>query len=187
MNDETRLRQEAEQALSEAELLYSADEVEAAFDRMASEITAALADKNPIVLCLMIGAVIPVGKLLPRLQFPLQLEYIHATRYRGETTGKDLSWIKKPDATLDGRTVLIVDDILDEGITMSAIIEECNEAHAAEIYTAVLVDKQIERSKEFKKADFTGLTVPDRYVFGYGMDYKGYLRNCSGIYAVKHT
>ena len=185
MNVNSELQKEIEQVFAEAELLYSADEVDAAINKMAREISQALKDKNPVVLCLMIGAVIPVGKLLPKLQFPLQLEYVHASRYRGETSGGDIDWIKRPALDLQGRVVLIIDDILDEGITLAAIIDECHKLGASDIYTAVLVDKQIEHGKNIQKADFTGLTVPDRYVFGCGMDYKSYLRNYPGIYAVK--
>ena len=185
MNDSTTLKQEVEQVLSHADLLYSTTEVESAIDNMATAITHQLRDKNPLVLCLMLGAVIITGRLLPRLNFSLQLEYIHLSRYRGETTGGALSWIRKPDAMVKGRTVLIVDDILDDGITLNSIIEECNKAGAIEIYTAVLVDKQIDTPRQLEKADFTGLTIPNRYVFGYGMDYKEYLRNCAGIYAVQ--
>ncbi len=186
MDDLDSHKKEAERVLSEADLLYSAAEVDAAINTMAQDITRTLSDKNPIVLCLMVGAVIPVGKLLPLLQFPLQLEYVHATRYRGETAGGKIEWIKKPDIDMSGRTVLIVDDILDEGITLASIIEKCQNASAEKIYTAVLADKKIEKQKAIEKADFTGLTVPDRYVFGCGMDYKKYLRNCPGIYAVKN-
>ncbi len=185
MSEELSLQREAGQVLANADLLYPAAEVEQAIERMAGEITAVLRDRNPLVLCPMIGAMVFAGRLLPRLDFLLEVAYIHATRYRGETTGGELHWIHKPPATVTGRTLLVVDDILDEGNTMRAIVEECRRAGAAGIYTAVLADKQIDRPKEFPRADFTGLTVPNRYVFGYGMDYKGYLRNCAGIYAVK--
>ncbi|TAJ96042.1 MAG: hypoxanthine-guanine phosphoribosyltransferase [Gammaproteobacteria bacterium] len=184
LDDRQALRKDAGQVLAAADLLYPAAEVEQAIERMAGEITAVLRDKNPLVLCPMIGAMVFAGRLLPRLDFLLEVAYIHATRYRGETTGGELHWIHKP-ATVTGRTLLVVDDILDEGNTMRAIVEECRRAGAAGIYTAVLADKQIDRPKEFPRADFTGLAVPNRYVFGYGMDYKGYLRNCAGIYAVK--
>ena len=176
---------EIETVMAEAELLHSTAAVEAAIDRMAKEITARLAKKNPVVLCLMIGAVIPVGMLLPRLDFPLQIDYVHATRYQGKTSGGEITWLKNPGMDLTGRTVLIVDDILDQGITLASIVAECKKMNAAEIYTAVLADKKIGKSRMIEKADFTGLTVPNRYVFGYGMDYKGYLRNAPGIYAVK--
>jgi len=170
---------------AEADLIYSSTEVEAAIVKMSQEITVALEDKNPIVLCLMIGGIVPTGKLLPLLNFPLQIEYIHATRYQGETDGGTLHWIRKPTISLQDRHVLIIDDILDEGKTLMAIVEECKNNQAKTIQTAVLVDKQLNRERIFEKADFTGLTVPDRYVFGYGMDYKEYLRNAPGIFAVK--
>jgi hypoxanthine phosphoribosyltransferase len=170
---------------SEADLIYSSAEVEAAIEKMAEEITLVLADKNPVILCLMIGGVVPTGKLLPLLDFPLQVEYVHATRYQGEINGGTLHWIRKPTISLQDRHVLIVDDILDEGNTLAAMVEECESNQAKTIQTAVLADKQLNRERRFEKADFTGLTVPNRYLFGYGMDYKEYLRNAPGIYAVK--
>ena len=170
---------------AEADLIFSSAEVEAAIVKMSQEITVVLEDKNPIVLCLMIGGIVPTGKLLPLLNFPLQMEYVHATRYQGETDGGTLHWIRKPTISLQDRHVLIIDDILDEGKTLMAIVEECKSNQAKTIQTAVLVDKQLNRERIFEKADFTGLTVPDSYVFGYGMDYKEYLRNAPGIFAVK--
>ncbi len=176
---------EIKRVQAEADLIHSSEAVEAAIEKMGREITAVLSDKNPVILCLMIGGVIPTGKLIPLLDFPLQIEYIHATRYQGETSGGDLRWIRKPAISLQDRHVLIIDDILDQGTTLMAIVEECKNNQAKTIHTAVLVDKQLNRERSFKKADFTGVTVPDRYVFGYGMDYKDYLRNAPGIYAVK--
>lgn len=173
------------QVQAEADLIYSYEEVEAAIKKMSQEITAVLADKNPVILCLMIGGIIPTGKLLPLLNFPLQVEYVHVSRYRGGTCGGALHWIRKPTISLQDRHVLIVDDILDEGTTLMAIVGECKNNQAKTIHTAVLADKQLNKERSFKKADFTGVTVPDRYVFGYGMDYKEYLRNAPGIYAVK--
>ena len=152
---------------------------------MTREINVAVEYKNPLILCIMIGGVILSRKLFPLLNFPLQLEYGQETRYQGETNGGALHWIRKPTISLQGRHVLIVDDILDEGTTLTAMIKECENNQAKSIYTAVLADKQLDRERILKKADFTGLTVPNRYLFGYGMDYKEYLRNAPGIYAVK--
>ncbi len=179
------LKEEAEEVLSEAELLYSAEQVESALDSIANNIQNRLAKENPIILCPMIGGIVITGQLITRLAFPLEVDYIHASRYRGKTTGNDLVWFRKPQTNMADRTVLIVDDILDEGITLEKIKQACEDAGARRIYTAVLVEKQINKPRTLKHADFTGLTVPDRYVFGYGMDYKGYLRNCRGIYAVR--
>ncbi len=177
---------QAAEALATAEQLYSRSEVEQTLDRMALEITARLSGTDPIVLCVLNGALIPMGQLLTRLSFPLRQDYIHASRYRGETTGTELEWIGRPSTSLRGETVLVVDDILDEGITLLEIVRACQDAGAESVWTAVLVEKLHDRGNGFK-ADFVGLEVDDRYVFGFGMDYKGYLRNAAGIYAVKRT
>ena len=174
---------EADEAYRSADRLFDLDQVERAIDKLGSQITEALADKDPIVLCVMNGGLIPAGRLLTRLEFPLWLDYIHATRYRGATVGGVLHWIKKNSVPLDDRIVLIVDDILDEGITLAAIAEYCTDEGARQVLSVVVVEKLHDRSNGFK-ADFVGLQVEDRYVFGYGMDYKGYLRNAPGIYAV---
>lgn len=175
---------EVRQTLEEADCLFTHDQVQVALDRMSVEITEKLGDANPLVLSVMTGGIIPAGHLLTRLDFPLQLDYIHATRYRGETSGGKLNWIVKPAFEIKGRSVLIIDDIYDEGITLSEIVEYCSVEGAAEVYTAVLVEKNHAR-KEQLKADFIGVQTEDRYLFGYGMDYRGYLRNAPGIFAVK--
>lgn len=165
--------------------LYSTQEVGQALDRMADDISIALKDKNPVLLCVMIGGLVPMGNLLPRLDFPLEVDYVHATRYMGETTGGDLVWRAKPFVSLEGRTVLIVDDILDEGVTLAAIVREVKAMGAKEVLTAVLVNKLNRRSPEgLMAADFVGLTVDNHFVFGYGMDYDEYLRNAPGIFVV---
>jgi hypoxanthine phosphoribosyltransferase len=172
--------------LAEADQLYSATEVQQAVDAMAVEITNKLENTNPLVLCVMVGGLIPAGWLLSRLNFPLNMDYIHATRYRGNTSGGKLHWIAKPSMPLKDRVVLIIDDILDEGITLKEIVKDCEVQGAKEIYTAALVEKKHNRNNGYK-ATFIGLEVEDRYVFGCGMDYKGYLRNLSGIYAVNEN
>jgi hypoxanthine phosphoribosyltransferase len=173
----------AEQVLAAAQPLYSQAEVERALDRLAVEIGAKLRTRNPILLCVLNGALIPMGHLLTRLDFPLRHDYIHATRYRGGTSGSELEWIARPKTSLAGETVLIIDDILDEGVTLAGIVDACRTAGAKAVYTAVLVEKRHARGNGFS-ADFVGLEVDDRYVFGFGMDYKGFLRNAAGIFAV---
>lgn len=177
--------EDAQRVLQGAIPLYSKAEVEQAILRMAREIEQALGDRNPLVLCVMNGGLIPAGKLVPELNFPLQLDYIHATRYHGRTSGSDLHWRAEPQQELQDRVVLVIDDILDEGITLDKIVEYCREQGAREVYTAVLVEKLHERKPGMQHADFTGLQVEDLYVFGYGMDYKNYLRNAPGIFAVR--
>jgi len=172
--------------LAEADLLRSKEEVEAALDEMAQAITARLSDTMPVVYSIMNGGLVVAGQLLTRLEFPLEQGYMHATRYRGEVVAQaDLQWQAMPSVPMEGRTVLIVDDIFDEGYTLQAVVEACKAQGAKEVLTAVLIDKQHERKAPGMTVDFAGLTVEDRYVFGYGMDYRGYWRNAPGIYAVK--
>ena len=173
------------QIRDEAAILHGPEAVAKALDRMAEEIAAALDGTLPIVLCVLNGGIIPAGRLLSRLAFPLETDYLHATRYRGETRGsQEIAWLCKPHLPLQGRTVLLIDDILDEGHTLKAIIEFCRDAGAAKVYSAVLVEKCHTRRVAGMNADFVGLAVEDRYVFGCGMDYKGYLRNLNGIFTL---
>ena len=175
--------QQAAAVLANADCCYTRQQIEQAIDQMAQQITRQLGDKNPLLLCVMTGGLIITGDLLLRLDFPLHYDYIHATRYAGKTRGSELNWITRPHTSLNGRHVLIVDDILDEGITLKELIKFCEAENVSSVSTAVLVNKIHDR-KHLDTADFIGLTVEDRYVFGYGMDYKGYLRNVPGIYAV---
>ena len=169
----------------EATCLFTTKEIEAALDRMAIKIHHQLNDKNPVILCVMIGGLVPMGNLLPRLDFPLEVDYVHATRYCGEITGGELHWKVRPSVNLKDRTVLIVDDILDGGVTLAAIVAEIKSLGAADVYTAVLVDKHQKRVEGgLSHADFVGLEIDDHYIFGYGMDYNEYLRNAPGIFVV---
>lgn len=179
--------EEAIEVLARAEPLYGAEEVERALDAMALAIHRQLGGKNPVVLAVMTGGIVPTGRILPRLRCPLELDYIHVTRYGDGLRGGQLEWISKPRTVLHNRAVLVIDDILDEGVTLKAIRDHCHGQGASEVHTAVLVDKCHDRVKSLPAATFTGLYVEDRYVFGAGMDYKGYLRNVPGIYAVTET
>lgn len=174
--------QQAWKVFEQADLVHSADAVESALDAMGVAITSKLSDTNPLLVCILTGGVVPFGKLLPRLQFPLTIDYVHATRYGDRLHGGQLHWISGPHQDPKDRTVLLVDDILDEGTTLAGIEERYRGDGARVVYKAVLVTKDRQRPNEVH-IDFPGLTVPDRYVFGYGMDYKGYLRNAPGIYA----
>jgi hypoxanthine phosphoribosyltransferase len=176
------MQNEIENVRATAELLHNKAEIEAALDSMAEACNQLLADRNPLVLAVMNGGLVVAGQLLTRLTMPLTLDTINASRYQNKTVGNDIEWLYKPRTSLKDRTVLLVDDILDAGITLAAIYDYCVEQGASSVYTAVLLDKKLPQSKPIT-ADFIGLSVEDRYVFGYGMDYKGYWRNAEGIYA----
>ncbi len=136
---------EMREIMDNADCLITQQEVELALDRMAAEITHDLGDKLPVFYCVMNGGLITTGHLLTRLGFPLEVDYLHATRYRGGLRGSELFWRVSPEVPMAGRHVVIVDDILDEGATLAAILAYCREAGAASIATAVLVDKQHDR------------------------------------------
>lgn len=168
--------------------LYNFTEINEALDRMALEITHKLKDANPLMLCVMTGALVPMGHLLTRLHFPLEIDYIHAIRYRGTNRGGDLHWLVEPHKSLKDRTVLIVDDIMDGGLTLAAILDYCRQAEAKEIYSVVMVSKKRKREPNVNfEPDFVGVETEDKYLFGFGLDYEEYLRNVPGIYAVDQT
>lgn len=181
MNPATR---QAWELLQRGELLYGRHDVDAALDRLAREINATLADSFPVALCVMGGAVIFAGQLLPRLEFPLEFDYLHATRYGDTTQGGRIEWPVLPRKNLTGRVALLMDDILDEGHTLAAARDRLLELGAARVVIAVLAEKDLGRAKPIQ-ADHVGLRLPDRYVFGMGMDAYGLWRNLPGIYALK--
>ena len=170
---------------SKSTCLFSKSEVDAALDNMATALSYRFSHQDPVFLCVVVGGIVMLGNLLPRLNFPLEVDYVHATRYGKGTSGKELAWKVYPDTELKDRTVVIVDDILDGGITLKAITDYCHQQQARSVTTAVLVDKPNARLTEgIQQADFSGLDIENHYVFGFGMDYKGYLRNAPGIYMV---
>ncbi|MBE0484094.1 MAG: hypoxanthine-guanine phosphoribosyltransferase [Bacterioplanes sp.] len=171
--------------MAEADCLKTAAQVDDALQTMAAAIEARLADSMPVVYAIMNGGLVMAGRLLSQLNFPLEQGYLHATRYRGETTGTDLQWQAPPSIPMEGRTVLILDDIFDEGNTLAEVVKACHQQGAKEVLTAVLVNKLHDRKNTELQIDFVGMDVEDRYVFGCGMDYRGYWRNANGIYAVK--
>lgn len=179
--------EEIKRALAQADCLAGPAEVEAALEAMAAAITERLGDSDPLIYCVMNGGLIVAGRLIARLRFPLQVAYLHATRYGQQLRGQSLlDWRVRPTRDLAGRTILVIDDILDEGHTLDAICRHLHDEGAAAVFTAVLVHKLHERkARPGMRADFTGLDLPDRYLFGCGMDYRGYWRNAPGIYALK--
>ena len=176
--------QKAWEVLRGADLVCSEAQARAAVERLGSEITARLHSAMPLVLCVMGGGVVLTGQLLPRLGFPLELDYIHVTRYAGETRGGDLQWRVEPRAGVHSRTVLLLDDVLDEGHTLAAVRERLLRQGAKEVLIAVFCDKDLGRPKPVK-ADFVGVVLPNRYLFGFGMDVNDAWRNLPAVYALK--
>lgn len=177
-------RHETQAMLDHATLLFGKEECQAALQRVADEITRDLGDKYPLLLPVMGGAVVFTGQLLPLLRFPLDFDYVHVSRYGDKLQGGNFNWKRMPDeAQIKGRHVVVLDDILDEGQTMHAIQTKLLEMGAASCRAAVFANKLIDKEKP-TQGDYVGLDVPNRYVFGYGMDAAGCWRNLGEIYAL---
>ncbi len=169
--------------LPHSDEIVPATAIQAALDRMAREITARLAHSNPLVITVMNGGLVFAGQLLPRLAFALDCSYVHVRRYGAGTEGGELVWIAGPEEPVKDRTVLLLDDILDEGRTLATIRSRLLEQGAMEVLTAAFALKE-RKAKAAITADFTGVRVPDRFVFGFGMDIAGRWRNLPSIRAL---
>jgi hypoxanthine phosphoribosyltransferase len=178
--------EEAWRILETADEVCSADCVRVEVARMAKEITARLGERQPLVLAVMRGSVIFAGQLLPQLRFPLQFDYLDVTRYGASTVGGEIAWKVSPGTAVAGRAILVVDDILDEGHTLAAVRAKLLEAGATEVYIAVFSQKETGRAKPVH-ADFVGIALPNRYVFGFGMDVHGVWRNLPAVYALRQS
>ena len=178
------LTSEIRQVVEDAECLHDLSTVRKAIKRLGQEITANLKSENPLVLSVLNGGIFFTSELLLELPFPLELDSIKAGRYQGAIQGGHMQWQVEPTISVAGRTILVLDDILDEGITLAEIHRYLEEKGARRIVSAVLVDKDLGRTKPYR-ADHVGLVTENRYLFGFGLDYKGYLRNWPGIYACR--
>lgn len=172
--------------LDQAKCLYRLEDIYQALDGMADKITQVLKDKNPLILCVMTGAMIPAAHLIMRLSFPLEIDYIHVTRYQGTTRGGDLHWLVEPRQKLKDRVVFIFDDIMDGGLTLQAIMDYCKQEQAREIYSGVMVSKKRKREPGVNfEPDFVAVEAENKYLVGFGLDYHEYLRNVPAIYAIE--
>ena len=181
-----RVSQEILTAREAGELVVAAEEVQRAIDQVAVRLTVALESADPLVLCLLNGGLPFTAELLKRFSFPLELSYLHATRYGQRTSGSELDWLARPPVGIAGRHVLLVDDIFDAGQTLMQVVAWLRREGADEVTTAVLVDKEVSRSEAFS-VDYAALRCPDRFLFGCGMDFRGYWRNLTAIYALPRT
>lgn len=170
--------------LPRAECIHDRAAIEAAIARMGTEIREALQGERALFLTVMNGGLFFAAPLALAIGGDLEFDYVHATRYGDATVGREVRWLHHPQARLAGRTVILADDILDEGYTLEALRRHCLAEGARRVLVAVLCEKRHDRRVPGLAADFVGVEVPDRYVFGYGLDYYGQGRNLPAIYAV---
>ena len=181
---EESLLQEVIRVRNNADLLISENEIHRAIDQVADNIKNVVSEEVPIFLCVMKGGLPFTSELMKRIQIPLELDYVHVDRYRNKTQGSSIQWHKEPNIDIKNRLVVIVDDIFDQGYTMQELIAYCEAKGANKVMSAVLIKKVLAKKHTDNEPDFIGLTTEDRYLFGWGMDYKGHWRNLSNIYAV---
>jgi hypoxanthine phosphoribosyltransferase len=173
------------EAVAGSDLLFDRPRIEREIARIAADIDAHYAGgERPVYLTIMHGGLPFAAQLSMAMKTDLEFDYLHASRYRGATTGAGLAWLHRPATPLAGRKVLLADDILDEGHTLKAVKEWCEAQGATEVRIAVLAVKQHDRCVDGIAADFVALEVPDRYVYGYGMDFHEQGRNLPAIYAL---
>lgn len=176
---------ELESILNRSECLITESRISAVYDRLAATLNVHYANLNPIILVVLNGGLIPAGHLLTRLAFAHRMDYLHATRYTDNQPTDELIWKAKADTELTDEHVLLIDDIFDEGITLKCITEALYAQQPASLKTCCLLNKKHNRKVADFKVDFVGIEVEDRYIYGCGMDYHGYLRHLPGIYALK--
>ena len=175
---------QARRMLEQADLLCPKEQVEAAIEQLGAQLCKDFQRAQPLLLCVMNGGLYLCGRLLALLDFPLHLDYVHASRYGDGVDGHEIEWKVAPPPYVKGRSVLVIDDILDQGITLAAIREQVMNLGAKSCHVAVLAEKLNGKNKPVK-ADYVGLQVPDRFVFGCGLDAYGAWRNLPAIYALK--
>jgi len=179
----TELTQEK---ITQADCLYDLNDINQALDKIATQLNRHYAGMKPVLLCVMKGALVTMGQLLPKLSFPLEIDYIHASRYGDNLEGGDINWHHKPKTALTNRDIILIEDIVDRGETLNVLRDFCMENKAKSVTCVTLVNK-VDVEQSCQPAEFVGLNVPNRYVFGFGMDYQGDARQLPGIYALAES
>jgi hypoxanthine phosphoribosyltransferase len=176
--------------LANATEIVTPAEVQAAVARVADQLNTRFGNSNdktfPLVLGVMGGAVVFTGNLLPQLDFPLEFDYIHVSRYGDDDRGGEIVWKVIPRKNVAGRTIVVLDDILDEGETLAHVKQRLLDMGAAEVLVVVFADKDLGRAKPIK-ADLVGLTLPNQFVVGFGMDVYNYWRNLPGLWSINEA
>jgi hypoxanthine phosphoribosyltransferase len=177
-------RSDLSKMLQQSRLVVSADEIDKTTTRMAAEIDARYETQVPLVICIMNGGLMLTANLMSKVKIHAKLDYLQTSRYRGNTRGGELHWRIEPQQSLEGRSVILVDDIFDEGHTLFNIVEYCKDHGASDVFSVVLLDKMHDRKVNGFRPDLIGLEVEDDYLVGFGMDYQEHFRHLPDVYAL---
>ncbi len=166
-------------------VLVSEAEIEHRLKALGAEISSCYGGEEVTVIAIVNGAVFFTADLLRRLTSPVRLDCLRVSSYRNNTRPETAPRILDTlQIDLEGRHVLLIDDILDTGRTLSVVVDELRKRKPASLRTCVLLDKKVRREVAIE-ADFVGFTIPDRFVVGYGLDFAERYRNLSCIGVLK--
>lgn len=166
-----------------ARLVASAAAVDAAWDRLAAGIQPHVQRGPCVLLGVLLGGMVPLVHVAGRLRGDFLIDYCHLTRYQEGTSGGEIHWVQAPRQRLRDSTVVLVDDVFDQGYTLAALQRHCLEAGARRVIIAVLARKHHERARANLQPDLVGIEAGDEYLFGCGMDLHGRWRHLDAIYA----
>jgi len=158
-------------------------QIEQAVITIANRINADLSGKNPLFLIVLNGAFMFAADLLKRINIPCQISFVKLSSYIGTSTTSAVRELIGLDEVLTGRTVVIVEDIIDTGITMGVTIDKLKKLEAAEVHIATLLFKPDAFRMNYE-IDYIGMEIPNDFIVGYGLDYDGYGRNYAEIYKI---
>lgn len=170
--------------VANSDVLFTRDDIESAYRRLALQLDDRFEGVLPVMVPVMMGGLIPVAGILRHLSIPHRLDYVHTSRYGHAMTGSELHWLVPPSSTLKDQEVVVVDDIFDQGTTLAAVVSKLRELPVKSVTTVVLARKQHDRVKTTLRPDLIGIDVPDRFVFGCGLDYHGGLRHLPDLHAI---
>ncbi len=166
--------------------LIAKKDIVQSIEKLAATINKDFMGQDVVVLCVMTGGMVFCSHLLTHLSFPVRFDYVHISRYGDKDHGGQLRWIKEPNLNLDGQNILIVDDMIDEGVSLTEVVNFCLNKNPRSVKTAVLLNKEKPRKhNDIVEPDYHGFAIEDKFVYGFGIDYKHYYRNAENIYLVE--
>ena len=170
-----------------ARVLISEGQLDKRIREMAAEITRDYAGKNPTMICILKGAVMFYSDLLRHISIPLTMDFMAVSSYGNKTKSSGEVEIRKDLSTsIEGKHVIIVEDIVDSGFTLSYLTRMLSSRGAASVKLCTLLDKPARRAPGITlKSDYSGFVVGDEFVVGYGLDYAEYYRNLPYIGVLK--
>lgn len=166
-------------------VLISEQELETRITELAKEMAEEYKDKKPVMICLLKGSISFFAHLCEKMDIPLEYEFLRASSYHGAQTTGEVKLLHVPTISLENRHVVIVEDIVDTGLTLTAIKEVMNEMKPASLKIATLLDKPVRRLVDNMYPEFIGFTIPDEFVVGFGLDFNEEYRNLPYIGVLK--